>query len=237
MLAGAATEAPFFSREDECRRLLGALSEMRLMVDSRCYEQGEEIYHRNTEERTLYVLTAGKARVSGFYRSHGKSKEATIRLLGPWEVFGTPVFTEDRLGWTSAEAVTECEVVKVPGLFLDRALRGRPELAAELLKIYESMLVEYEELVACFLPRSTEVRLARLLRILLRKFEESTDDGRLELGVRLSQLSPAKMVASTRESVSTAVFALRDRGVIEMTQGRIVVLDPKRLAAIGEELL
>lgn len=41
------------------------------------------------------------------------------------------------------------------------------------------------------------------------------------------------MTASTRESITTAVTGLREGGVITMKSGRIVLLDPERLAGIG----
>lgn len=87
----------------------------------------------------------------------------------------------------SAEAVTECEVVKVPRAFVERAIRRRPEVALEMATLLDLMLVEYEELVGRLLPRKVEVRLAKMLQILARKFGERVEGGRVVIGLRLTR--------------------------------------------------
>ncbi|MEJ7872926.1 MAG: helix-turn-helix domain-containing protein, partial [Rubrobacteraceae bacterium] len=102
----------------------------------------------------------------------------------------------------------------------------------EMATLLEARLVEYEELLGRLLSRRTEVRLAKLLPILGRKFGETTGVG-VAIGLQLTRSDLAVMVASTRESVTAAVVGLRKKGILEMEGGRIVLLDPERLAEIG----
>lgn len=154
-------------------------------------------------------------------------------LLGSGEVFGYPVFAGGGPGRVSAEAFADCEVVKIPGAFLERAMRRRPEVALEVAVLLERRLVEYEELVGCLQPRRTEVRLARVLPILARKFGERSDDGITAIGLGLTRTDLAALVAATRESVTAAVIRLREKRVLAMDEGHIVLLDPERLAEVG----
>lgn len=125
--------------------------------------------------------------------------------------------------------MTDCEVFKIPKVFVERAMRRRPEVALEMAALLELRLIEYEELTGCLLPRRTEVRLAKLLPILARKFGEPTGSG-TAIGLRLTR-SP--MAASTRESTIAAVSGLCESGILAMKAGRVVVLDPERLAEAG----
>ena len=125
-----------------------------------------------------------------------------------------------------AEAVTECEVTKVPKVFVERAIRREPLVAFKLMTLLELRLVQYEELVKCLWPRETEVRLANLLPILAQKFGEKRD-GAVTIDLRLTHQDLAAMVASTRESVTKVLNEMRNRDLIEIESGRITLKDSR----------
>jgi CRP-like cAMP-binding protein len=52
----------------------------------------------------------------------------------------------------------------------------------------------------------------------------------------LTQEELAKMISTTRESVTCALADLRRRGVLAVVGGRIVILDPDGLANTGGAL-
>ena len=158
-----------------------------------------------------------------------EASEAILRLAGPWEVIGVPVpgWKPSRLTWV--EAFTACEVVKVPRMFVERAVRENPDVALKLTELLELELARREELFGCLLPRTTEARLARLLPILARQFGVARDGGWI-IELRLTHYDLAEMVASTRESVTAAVNSFRRRGVLEKKAGIIFILKPEVLA-------
>jgi CRP-like cAMP-binding protein len=199
----------------------------------RRYDRGGMIYDGDEAGRALYVLAGGVARLVVSDPGYAGGKRATFLLLGPGDAFGYPLFCRGGPGRVPAGAFTDCEVVKIPKPFLERALRHRPEVALEVAALLERRLVEYEEMVGCLLSRKTEVRLARLLPVLARKFGERDGDGGVAIGLRLTRTDLAEMTASTRESVTAAVSALREKRILTMDEGRIAVLDPEGLAGIG----
>ena len=220
-------------RETECRSLLDALRELDVTVLSRRYERGRTIYGRGEDGGGLYVLTEGAVGLFRGYNARSGARRDALRLVGPWEPFGHPVFAGCSRR-TSAEAFTDCEVVKVPRPFLERAIRRREEAALGMATLLELALVDHEETLGCLLPRKTEARLARLVPILLGKFCERGLDGRPMVGLRLTRLDLGAMICSTRESVNGAMRDLQKRGLLEMERGRIVVLDPEALAEVAE---
>ena len=221
------------SREED-HRLLGVLREMGMPVARRRYRSGSAIFRRGEEGKDLYVLLEGAVKILMAYPGSVVNKEAISGLLGPLDVFGRPVFVGKRRPRTvTAEAFTDCEVAKVPRAFLERAMRRRPEVAFELATLSELALVEQEEFVECLLPFRTDARLANLLPILARKFGEPLPGGGTILGLRLTRRDLAAMTATTRESVTLAIFGLRDLGVIRMERERVVILDRARLAEIA----
>lgn len=220
-------------RETECRRLLDALRGLEAAVPRRRYERGRTIYGRGDDGGGLYVLTEGAVGLFGGYAAPSVLGKEALRLVGPWELFGHPVFAGGSRRY-SAEAFTDCEVVKVPRPFMERAIRGRGEVALGIATILELALVEQEEILGCLLRRKTEARLTRLVPILLGKFRGPDRDGRPTVGLRLTRSVLGAMIGSTRESVNGAVRDLQRRGILEMERGRISVLDPPALAEIVE---
>jgi CRP-like cAMP-binding protein len=212
-------------QERECRELLEILGEMGIAFAERVYQPGDAIYREGEYGDALYVLVSGVVKL---FRPYSGSKEATLRLLRPWDIFGHLAFEGETKQRAYAEAVTECKVTKVPKVFVERAIRQEPRVAFKLMTMLELRLVQYEELVKCLLPRETEVRLANLLPILARKFGER-NDGSVTIGLRLTHQDLAAMVASTRESVTKVLNEMRNRDVIEIEAGRITLKDPHAL--------
>jgi CRP/FNR family transcriptional regulator, global nitrogen regulator len=210
-------------QEQECRDLLAILQGMGIASADRVYQPGDAIYNEGEYGDALYVLISGVVKL---FRPYSGSKEATLRLLKSWDIFGHLAFAGEAKQRAYAEAVTECKVTKVPKIFMERAIRREPRAALKMMTLLELRLVQYEELVKCLLPRETEVRLANLLPILARKFGERSEDGRsVTIDLRLTHQDLAAMVASTRESVTKVLNEMRNRDVVEIEGGRITLKD------------
>jgi CRP/FNR family transcriptional regulator, global nitrogen regulator len=216
-------------QEEECRSLLRLLDEMGIATADRTYGPGDAVYREGEYGDALYVLVSG---VMKLFRPYSGSKEATLRLLKSWDIFGHLAFAGEARQRAYAEAVTECVVTKVPKIFVERAVRQEPRVAFKIMTLLELRLVQYEELVKCLLPRETEVRLANLLPLLAQKFGDRRD-GVVTIDLRLTHQDLAAMVASTRESVTKVLNEMRGRGLIEVEAGRITLKDWRALAALS----
>ena len=218
-------------QEQECRELLAILRGMGVASADRVYQPGDAIYNEGEYGDALYILISGVVKL---FRPYSGSKEATLRLLKPWDIFGHLAFAGEAKQRAYAEAVTECKVTKVPKIFMERAIRRDPQAALKVLTLLELRLVQYEELVKCLLPRETEVRLANLLPILAHKFGERNGEGRtITIDLRLTHQDLAAMVASTRESVTKVLNDMRSRGVVEIESGRITLKDYAALTRLS----
>lgn len=218
-------------QEQECQSLLSLLEEMGVASAERTYFPGDAIYREGEFGDALYILTSGVVKL---FRTYSGTKEATLRLLRPWDIFGHLAFAGETVQRAYAEAVTECKITKVPKVFMERAIRQEPKVALKVMTLLELRLVQYEELVKCLLPRETEVRIANLLPILAHKFGVQEEGGRaVTIDLRLTHQDLAAMVASTRESVTKVLNEMRNRDVIEIESGRITLKDQQALTALG----
>ena len=216
-------------QEQECRALLRLMEEMGIATADRTYRPGDAVYRQGEYGDALYVLVSG---VMKLFRPYSGSKEATLRLLTSWDIFGHLAFAGEARQRAYAEAVTDCRVTKIPKVFVERAVRQEPRVAFKIMTLLELRLVQYEELVKCLLPRETEIRLANLLPILAQKFGDRRD-GVVTIDLRLTHQDLAAMVASTRESVTKVLNEMRNRDLIEVDAGRITLKDWRALAELS----
>ena len=212
--------------------LLGLLHKAGAVTVERRYASGEIIFEEGSPDNALYILTEGVVKLS---RSYSESKEATLMLLGPWETFGELAFDRRAYQYARAEAVTACRLRKVPRVFVERAVRTNPEVALKVVDLLRLELELHMEMAGCLRPYKVEAKLANLLLILARKFGGEEEEGRLVIGLRLTQEELARMISSTRESVTHAMADLRRRGVLAVTDGRMIILDPAGLASVAGE--
>jgi CRP-like cAMP-binding protein len=221
-------------RMQEGWELLGLLHKAGAATVERRYASGEVIFEEGDPDDALYVLTDGVVKLSRSYSEYSERKEATLMLLGPWEAFGELAFGRRAYQYARAEAVTACRLRKVPKVFVKRAVKTHPEVALKVVDLLQLELVRHWEMARCLRPYKAEAKLANLLPILARRFG-GEEEGRLVIRLRLTQEELAKIISSTRESVTVALADLRRRGVLAVTDGRMIILDPAALALVAGE--
>ena len=209
----------------EGREILGLLHEAGAATVERRYARGEILFGEGDPGDALYVLTEGAMKLS---RGCPGGKEVTLMVLGPWEFFGDLAIGSRAYQHARAEAITACRVSKVPKVFVERALKTRPEMAFMVIDLLRLELARHREMAACLFPHKAETKLARLLPLLARRFGEREDVG-VVIRLRLTQAELARMISSTRESVNHALASLRRQGVLALIAGRMVILDPAGL--------
>ncbi|WP_273846178.1 Crp/Fnr family transcriptional regulator [Rubrobacter calidifluminis] len=213
-------------REAEWRRVMEAATGMGFGLSRRHHERGEPVYRDEEPADGLYVITTGAVMVT---REHSGGKEATVRILGPWDHFGHALFPEGTAGdlpvQTHARVCSgRCEVVKIPRIFLRKACSVRPGLVLSLVTLDNLRLAEQQEMSRCLLPRRVRSRLLELFPILISKFGAACEDPEyMEIVLHLTHHDLAGMVSASRESVTVALAELCREGVVRTSRGRLQV--------------
>lgn len=139
----------------EGREILGSLHEAGAATVERRYTRGEVLFGEGDPGDALYVITEGAVKLS---RSFSGGKEVTLMLLGPWDVFGDLAIGRRAYQHARAEAITACRVSKVPKVFVERALKTRPEMALKVVDLLRLELLRHREMTACLLPHKAETK-------------------------------------------------------------------------------
>ncbi len=186
----------------------------------RIFSKGTVIFHKESADRTLYLIASGRVRI---YLVGESGREVTLNVCGPGETIGELAALDGRPRSASAQALDDVVAYTLPYDEFERVLDPSP-LAATVLRVLSARLrraTDDAESMALF---DVFGRLARRLLDLA----ERHGSGR-EIDLELSQTDLASLVGATRETVNRALAAFRQQGLIDQQGHRIVILQPDLL--------
>ena len=171
----------------------------------------------------VYLLKQGRVRL---YHLTVDGQDVTTAVIAPGQIFGVGAFFGGDGSATHAEALEESYICEAGAQDFLAMLARHPLLMARVVMVMARQIFRLEQTIESMASQQVSQRLAGVL------LEEMADGEKSDGGVLLpshSQEELAKLIGSTRESVSRALSTWRTDKVITMRARRIEVLRPDRL--------
>ncbi len=201
----------------------------RLCAERR-YPQGTVIFSRDDPADFLGIVKEGLVRLGSL---SDKGAETTLHIFKPGEIFGELLLAEERRAFTAAAAADALVTVVSRKNFLE-ILSSIPAVAGNFIRLLSMRLAKVEREFAAFGHTWSYHRLAMVLLDLAREHGVETPRG-TKIPVRLTHEDLAKLIGTTRETVTTQMNKLSRKGLIRR-EARFIVIDrPKLLKFIGAE--
>lgn len=184
------------------------------------YPAGQMIYLQGTEADTFYYLIEGTA------RSFISSAEGTERLLTlhhSGDLMGEASFFDQCPRVSSAVAVTDCQVVSIDSVQLNRIFKARPELAFPMLRYLARTVRMLSGHVDDISFRPADQRLASVL----------LDWAEANGTIRCTHEDLGSAVGVSRVTVSRVLSGFADRGWLETGYRSLRLLDLAALEAFA----
>ena len=198
--------------EDEMERVARELT-------MRHCEVGERIGCRGDH---VYLLKEGRVRL---YTLSPEGQEVTTAVLVPGQLFGLGALFSDGEP-SQAECVDACYVCEAGAQDFLNILAHHPLVMAKVMMAMARQIFRLEETVRSMALESAQERLARHLLTLS---EEGEPDREGRLLPPQTRDDMARVIVSSRETVSRILAAWSREGVLATRGRRIVVRDPSRL--------
>jgi CRP/FNR family transcriptional regulator, cyclic AMP receptor protein len=180
------------------------------------FEKTNTIFAQGDETDGLFFIQKGKVQLSVV--SEG-GKEATLGILGEGDFFGEGGLAGQLIRMSSANAMTDCVLLRIDKKAMFRCLSLEPKLSAMFLKYLLKRNIRYQDDLVDQLFNSSEKRLARVL-LLMAQFGK---EGVTQMPVpRVSQETLAEMVGTTRSRVSFFMNRFRKLGFINYGVGDLL---------------
>ena len=161
----------------------------------------------------VFYIREGKVRLSVVSAT---GKEATIGILGDGNFFGEGALAGQTLRMGSAEALTDCNLVRIEKRAMMEALHREHAFSDMFVAYLLARNIRYEEDLLDQLFNSSEKRLARILLMLAHFGKEGVPHAVVP---KISQETLAEMVGTTRSRVCFFMNRFRKMGFIHYVGG------------------
>ena len=176
--------------------------------------------------RGLFILCSGQAKLTA---NSPERHSLPLRPVEPGAGLGLSSVVIDRPYPATAETLSPCQIGFIPRLEFLRFLRSSPDVSIRVAKHLSMELHQaWHQARMVALAPDTQAKLAQFLVDQAGKHGQTAGDG-LRIALNMTHEEIAKNIGASRESVSRILKEMRNRGVIKVNGGAIVILHPIEL--------
>ncbi|MBL0329514.1 MAG: response regulator [Bacteroidetes bacterium] len=200
---------------------LKKLSEAR---DVRIYKKKDEIYKEGNYPKGVYFVNKGKVKT---YQTNEFGKELITELHKEGEFFGYLSLLQDEKYSGSASALEDSEVYMIPKEDFFALIYKNAEVSRRFIEILSNNLRENEKQLVKLAYNSVRKRVAEALVKLSDKYKK---EGEQVFSMNVSREDLANLVGTATETVIRTLSDFKEEKYIEVSGGKITILNYDRLA-------
>jgi len=193
------------------------------------YPRGNILFHQGAAGHELFVIMAGKVRI---YKITPDGHETTTNIFAAGDLLGEFAIFDGLPRSASGKTLTRCELLQMSDVDFMRHLRAMPDLAVAVVRMLTQKIRWTATLVEVLGQYDTTTRLLHLLLSYTQQFGEERVAGKeyvLDWGLTQSDL--ATLVGARREWVNQILKQWAHHGLLEFSDGRLIILDLPRVIA------
>lgn len=190
------------------------------------FDRGATIFLQGEAAQAIYVVVEGWVKL---YRIAPNGSEAVVGVFTRGRSFGEAVVFRDDTYPVSAEAVTNCRVIRLKAADFLRGIRENPEIAISILAATFAHLHNLVSQVEALKARTGAQRVAEFLLELA-----DCTKGSCEVVLPYDKVLIAGRLGMKPESLSRAFGKLKEYGV-QIKQNRAIIDDLTALHDYAEE--
>ncbi|MGK5112282.1 Crp/Fnr family transcriptional regulator [Geodermatophilus sp. CPCC 205506] len=198
--------------EEDRRRILSA-------ARRRSYSRGEVLFHEGDAGTTLHILMRGHVAVRA---STPSGDVVTLSVVGPGDIFGELALVRPRHERTATVVALESvETATLDQQAFDRLRHEHPAVDHFLVTLLARRVARLSAHLVEALHVPAEQRVLRRLLALVALYQ----DGPLPVAVPLTQEDLASMAGTSRPTTNRVLRQMEELKALQLTRGRIEVLD------------
>jgi CRP/FNR family cyclic AMP-dependent transcriptional regulator len=189
----------------------------RLCVERR-YPQGATIFSEGDPSDAVFIVAEGLVELVAVSK---KGAEIILYILKPDQIFGELLVSEERRAF-NAVASTDVLVTIIPRKSFEEILASFPAVARNFIRLLSRRLVRVEQEFAGFGHTWSYQRLGRVLLQLSKEHGVQTPGGTM-IPLRLTHEDLAKLIGTTRETVTTQITKFKRLGLLKRDGPHFIV--------------
>lgn len=208
---------PYFAAVDN-----HTLAEVTSAAYPRKAAAGETLFFEGEESAGLWLIETGRVKV---YKLNPEGQEHILRIFGDNDTFNDISALDGGTNPANAAALSDSRLWIVPSPVFSRLILNDPSFALRVIHVLSGRVRALVNQIENLTLYSVTARVARLL---LRQVEDPALSGS---GVTRAAL--ASHLATTPQTISTALRELETAGAIQFDRHQIQIVDEKLLRSIA----
>ncbi|MBI1807954.1 MAG: Crp/Fnr family transcriptional regulator [Ignavibacteria bacterium] len=183
------------------------------------------IYFSEQPSNNIFFLKEGHVKL---YRLHEDGREVILDILGPGEIFGELSIVDQGGRREAAETLDDALVCSMSMRDFEDMVLHNPGLNVQLTKWVGLRLRRFEEKVSDLAFKDVT---KRIISFLVRYADDfgRIKEGTVQVSSLLSHQEIAYLTAASRQTVTTVLNELKDKGLIDFTRKTLSIIDFDKL--------
>jgi CRP-like cAMP-binding protein len=195
----------------------------------RTFNAGETIFSIGSPGDYMTAVLSGTIRISV---PSADGKELLLTIIQPGEVFGELAVLDGKERSADAVAESACTLAMLSRHDVLSFFERNPSLWPKLVEVLCQRLRRTDQIFAEVALLQLPVRLAKMmLRLVDLRANSAPEKG---AKIRFSQRELANMVGGTRESVNRCLRDWQRKGIVQISEGSIIVMNQPALEDMAE---
>ncbi|RYF87526.1 MAG: response regulator [Chitinophagaceae bacterium] len=186
------------------------------------YRKKQRIYNEGNHPVRLYYVQKGKVKV---YKMNDDGKELIICVANEGDFFGYTAMFENSVYKENAEALEDAEVVGLPRNEFEELIHANPEVTKKFVRLLASDVTDKEEQLIRIAYNSLRKKVSDALLSIHKKYKRSSEP----VVINLSRENMAAIAGTATESLIRTLTDFRAEKLIDITDGKITILNPDKL--------
>lgn len=204
--------------------------EIRSNMQHRTFRKGELLHRKGDPATYIYEIVRGKMRMCSI---SSEGKEFWLDQFDAGDTFGEQRFIDNRNRSHTVIAQTDCEVALLLRDDFDKLCSQYHEIYHALLIVNVEYVRTASEIIEDMGMMGVRQRLAKLLCKLAARYGISHKEG-IMLDIDISQDNIGNLIGASRQSISKALFALRQQNIIETRRQKLIINNLGKLQSMIE---
>jgi CRP-like cAMP-binding protein len=217
-LQQAAAQPQGFSHFVNEARAFEALKNLAQERETRTIGKKNAVYTEGAAPRYLYHILRGKVKI---FKTNDDGKELIINILGEGELFGHADLLRGGNYAESAAALEDVEVALIPKDDFFTLLNANRDVSAQFIKLLAGNVAAKEEQLLNLAYNSVRKRVADALLTLHNRYGAAP--------ISMLREDIAAVAGTAKETLIRTLTDFREEKLIEVEDGRIVVLKAEKL--------
>jgi CRP/FNR family transcriptional regulator, cyclic AMP receptor protein len=190
----------------------------------RSYRRNQVIFIEEDTGNYMYLVLAGKVKVA---KASSGGRETILAIHKAGDFFGEMSLLDGKTAPATVSAMEDSKIISVSGTDFHKHLMHNEKVLLQIIDVLCARLRQVWQTQSLSLSKA-DARICMGIHQLAKKHGIQDAHG-IIIDLKITHQELAEMVGTSRETVTRVLTRLRDKGIIEVNQRRITLLDAQAL--------